>query len=301
VDPKTVVCNFFKVGQCQKGAKCKFSHDLNIERKSTKIDLYTDKRAEDDKKNDTMDQWDQSKLEDVVKSKQGSTNINLPTEIVCKYFLEAIENSKYGWFWECPNGGTSCKYRHALPPGYVLKKKETEAERKEREANEKDNQITFEDFLDTERHKLGPNLTPVTDESFATWKRERKARQADEEAKRIKEKAEAFKKFRAGVKSGMAFSGKELFEFNPELAKDDGDDDGAMDLYIREDSDHENEVNDPSLSKFGAGDLRDEADEQSTMIASGSKSYVQVSEDLYTSTELLGLDDDDDDDDDDEE
>ena len=41
-------------------------------------------------------------------------------------------------------------YRHALPPGYVLKKKETEAERREREENEKENAITIEDFLETE-------------------------------------------------------------------------------------------------------------------------------------------------------
>ncbi len=26
----------------------------------------------------------------------------------------------YYRFWKCPNGA-ECKYRHALPPGYVLK------------------------------------------------------------------------------------------------------------------------------------------------------------------------------------
>lgn len=50
-----------------------------------------------------MDKWDQEKLEQVVKSKQG--NPKTTTDIVCKFFLEAIENQKYGWFWECPNGG----------------------------------------------------------------------------------------------------------------------------------------------------------------------------------------------------
>lgn len=40
---------------------------------------------------------------------------------VCKYFLEAVEKKQYGWFWDCPNGGKNCHYRHALPPGYVLK------------------------------------------------------------------------------------------------------------------------------------------------------------------------------------
>jgi hypothetical protein len=32
------------VGQCAKGFKCKFSHDLNVQRKGEKIDLYSDKR-----------------------------------------------------------------------------------------------------------------------------------------------------------------------------------------------------------------------------------------------------------------
>ena len=42
---------------------------------------------------------------------------------MCKFFLRAIEDAKYGWFWECPNGGTGCMYRHALPPGFVFKTK----------------------------------------------------------------------------------------------------------------------------------------------------------------------------------
>jgi len=29
---------------------------------------------------------------------------------VCKYFIQAIENKKYGWFWNCPNG-SACIYR----------------------------------------------------------------------------------------------------------------------------------------------------------------------------------------------
>ena len=33
-----------------------------------------------------------------------------------------MENRTYGWFWECPNGGDKCQYRHALPEGYKLKR-----------------------------------------------------------------------------------------------------------------------------------------------------------------------------------
>ena len=44
VDPKSVICAFFKQGQCSKGAKCKFSHDLNVSRKGEKINVYEDVR-----------------------------------------------------------------------------------------------------------------------------------------------------------------------------------------------------------------------------------------------------------------
>jgi hypothetical protein len=121
VDPKTVVCLFYKQGHCEKGKKCKFSHDLSVERKAVKRDLYSDSRdteePENKKEADTMDDWDEKKLRDVVLSKHG--NPRTTTEKVCRYFIEAVENQKYGWFWSCPNGGDKCMYRHALPPGYV--------------------------------------------------------------------------------------------------------------------------------------------------------------------------------------
>jgi hypothetical protein len=43
-DPKTILCAFFKAGQCTKGPKCKFSHDLNVERKAVKANIYQDSR-----------------------------------------------------------------------------------------------------------------------------------------------------------------------------------------------------------------------------------------------------------------
>ncbi|KAM7262846.1 hypothetical protein ACFE04_000529 [Oxalis oulophora] len=116
VDPKSILCEFFKVGQCAKGFKCKFSHDLNVQRKGEKMDIYSDKRDEE-----TMDEWDQETLEKVVESKNQEYANNKPTEIVCKHFLDAVEKKQYGWFWVCPNGGRTCQYRHALPKGYILK------------------------------------------------------------------------------------------------------------------------------------------------------------------------------------
>ncbi|KAI8544206.1 hypothetical protein RHMOL_Rhmol08G0278000 [Rhododendron molle] len=76
-------------------------------RKGEKIDIYSDKRGED-----TMEDWDQETLEKVVESKRTECNQNKPTE---------MEKKQYGWFWVCPNGSKECHYRHAFPPGYVLK------------------------------------------------------------------------------------------------------------------------------------------------------------------------------------
>lgn len=120
VDPKTVVCNFFRKGNCEKGKKCKFAHDLAVERKTEKKNLYNDTRKEDEeqKKVETSADWDEEQLRKVVLSKKG--NQRTSTEKVCKFFIEAIEDGKYGWFWICPNGGDKCMYKHALPPGYVF-------------------------------------------------------------------------------------------------------------------------------------------------------------------------------------
>ncbi|KAH7536811.1 hypothetical protein FEM48_Zijuj03G0026000 [Ziziphus jujuba var. spinosa] len=63
-DPKSTLCEFFKVGQCTKGFKCKFSHDLNVQRKGEQIGIYKHNREE------TMEDWDQDTLEKVVESKK---------------------------------------------------------------------------------------------------------------------------------------------------------------------------------------------------------------------------------------
>ncbi|KAJ1543644.1 hypothetical protein HK096_008307 [Nowakowskiella sp. JEL0078] len=305
VDPKTLLCAFFKAGQCQKGVKCKFSHDLNVERKVEKIDIYTDTR-DNEKENDTIDKWDTEKLEEVVLKKHSdANNPNKPTDIVCKHFLEAIESRKYGWFWECPNGGKVCKYRHALPPGFILKKKETEEERREREQSEKENEITLEQFIEEERHKLGSNLTKVTYESFTKWKKERKERQESEMLLAAKDKQDAYKKFKAGFKLGITFSGKELFEFNPDWAEgNDDDDEGVMDVYEREESDGEI-TNTIDHTKIGFSDIPEplqndefavenvQSDDDSNENQAGP-SELKINEDLFEE-DLDGLEEDEDD------
>ncbi|KAH9831644.1 uncharacterized protein C8Q71DRAFT_781789 [Rhodofomes roseus] len=230
VDPKTVLCAFYKAGHCEKGNKCKFSHDLNVGRKVDKKNLYEDNREE--KLLDTMDQWDEEKLRSVVLSKHG--NPRTTTDIVCKFFIQAIEDEKFGWFWECPNG-EKCQYRHALPPGFMLK-----SQRKAAADAEKANTISLEEFLEVERHKLGTNLTPVTPETFAKWKRTRmNKKQAEEEAMHKAKETQAA----AGKSSGM--SGRDLFTYNPEWFEDEDDDeeeDWDLSKYRRTEGDEEQEV-----------------------------------------------------------
>jgi hypothetical protein len=192
------------------GKKCKFSHNLDIERKVEKRSLYTDTREEEkeEKEKDNMADWDEEKLRQVVMSKHG--NPKTTTDKVCKFFVSAVEDGKYGWFWTCPNGGDKCMYRHSLPPGYVyslhccgmclrkaftneysrfvLKTKEQRAAEKALMDKSPLATLTLEDFLESERTKLFGTLTPVTPETFAKWKKERMDKKAaEEEAKKMKE------------------------------------------------------------------------------------------------------------------
>ena len=105
VDPKTVLCAFYRSSHCEKGAKCKFSHDMNVGRKVEKKNLYEDTREEkiagasgslfasesNDRRTllhtDTMESWDEEKLRNVVLSKHGNprttTDVHLLFSIKC--------------------------------------------------------------------------------------------------------------------------------------------------------------------------------------------------------------------------
>ncbi|KLU80945.1 translation machinery-associated protein 46 [Magnaporthiopsis poae ATCC 64411] len=219
VDPKTVMCIFFKKGNCEKGKKCKFSHDPEMDRKTEKRSLYTDTRAEEEenKKAETSADWDEDKLRSVVLSKKG--NQRTTTDKVCKFFIDAIEDGKYGWFWICPNGGDQCKYKHALPPGFVLKTKEERAREKALMDKSPLKTLTLEEFLESERHKLTGTLTPVTPESFAKWKKERLDKKAAEEQARQAKEA-----------TGRALFESGNWRTEEDLDSDDDDDNDAWNL-----------------------------------------------------------------------
>lgn len=221
VDPKSVVCQFFKNGNCEKGKKCKFSHDLDAGRRQEKKNLYEDTRetekngngADDEKTKDNMADWDEAKLRSVVLSKHG--NPKTTTDKVCKYFIEAVENGKYGWFWTCPNGGDQCKYKHSLPPGFVLKTKEQRQAEKAAMENSPLHTLTLEDWLETERHKLTGPGTPVTQATFDEWKQKRLDKKAaEEEARKAKDA-----------------TGRALFDQGGWEGSDDEDDDEDEDAW----------------------------------------------------------------------
>jgi hypothetical protein len=239
VDPKSVVCEFFRHGQCAKGNKCKYSHDLSVERKGEKIDIYSDQRDG----GDTMDEWDQETLEKVVAAKGNEFAHNKPTEIVCKHFLDAVERKQYGWFWTCPNGGKDCHYRHALPPGYVLKSQMKALLEEEGE------KLTIEEEIENQRH-MTKTTTPMTAEAFADWKRRKaEAREAEMTAKRA-ERARTDR-----------MSGRELFLADASLFVDDAE---AYDAYIREEEPEEETVGASGSSQPAQGirALISEQDEQ---------------------------------------
>lgn len=294
VDPKSVLCAFFKQGMCHKGAKCKFSHDLAVEQKAVKKNLYVDSRDLKDGEEETMENWDDAKLNEVVNTKHGEANKKLnQTAIVCKYFIQAVEENKYGWFWECPNGGDKCIYRHCLPEGYVLKK-----DRKKMEEQDKENQISLEELIEKERAALSSkNLTKITLQSFVAWKkrklRERKQK-AEEEEKDKKDK------IKAGKALGM--SGRDLFTFNADACMDDED---AEDVeYEKEEVDPDERVFeiDNNFFKFEGMDDNLDEDDESPMggaanadgLASGVGS-IAINEELFDVDEgLEGLSSDED-------
>jgi len=290
VDPKTVFCAFFKQNLCKKGDKCKFSHDPECERKAAKRNVYQQEE-------ENMDEWDEEKLAEVVSKKHGG---NLETDIICKHFLDALENNKYGWFWDCPNGGKSCKYRHMLPKDFVLKKDKKRMDKEKAE-------ISIEDLIEKERTQLDTSkLTKVTLETFVAWK---KKKLKEKEVAEKKDKAKKAKDLKSGQTSGM--SGRDMFLMDPTMLarhveEDDGED---FDLTRENDGDDGVKVHEIKFDAYGI--MEDGLDESTDVqlarargetIPSGAAALptataaaaaaqgVDVDEDLFDDEDLDELD-----------
>lgn len=231
------ICAFFKAGMCKKGKACKFSHSVTEETtKSNKIDLYTDQRVAMFGNADTIENWNQEKLDEVITYNSQKYNETTKTDKICKHFIEAVEKGKYGWFWVCPNG-YNCIFRHCLPPDYVFKNKKPEIIEEKKEEN-------IVDKIDNDRDKLeGKKLTPVTKERFEEWLKIRKERLDKERKTRVQEELKNM-----GVKVKKGPTGKELFDKNQDIFADAED---AVDEYERE----ENVAVD--MDAFGDEDLPD--------------------------------------------
>lgn len=188
-----------------------------------------------------------------------------PLPQICKFFLEAVEKSKYGWFWECPNG-EKCIYRHALPAGYVLKR--------DKKKEDKPTEISLVDLIEKERAALGPHQTRVTLESFLAWK---KRKLSEKKAKLVAEEERKKNDFSKGKQFGI--SGREMFSFNPDLV-DDGpmeEGDAAFDIYNREDDDDDNAVEFKELDLAALSLAAKEVDGSGT-IASTTRLLDQATE-----------------------
>eukprot|EP00877_Chromochloris_zofingiensis_P008620 jgi/Chrzof1/4010/Cz13g17040.t1 len=240
VDPKSIVCEFFRHGQCTKGFKCKFSHDLAVERKTAKIDLFTDQRDVADGDEEGMEDWDQETLEKVVKEKHGSEKPTNTTNIICKFFLDAVEKRQYGWFWKCPNG-SDCKYRHALPPGYVLKSQMKELLAEEAAKNSRD----MSEVIEEERQKVQAK-TQITEEVFQQWR----ARKVAEKRKQSEE--QELERRKKGL-----LNGREIFLQEGFTAQDDA---GAAGEFVRDDD--EERINEMFKQASAAQRAAREAEEQ---------------------------------------
>ncbi|PFH37195.1 putative zinc finger (C-x8-C-x5-C-x3-H)-2 [Besnoitia besnoiti] len=193
------------VKKIAEGSNTVGTYDPKASKEGQKINLYTDQRQQ---KMETMDDWDQEKLEQVIKTKHNRGNEQNATEIICKHFLDAVEKKQYGWFWTCPNGGDACRYRHCLPAGYVLKR--------DQPVQEAEDEEPIEAIVERERAALPAGGTPVTLETFTAWKQKKEEeRRAEVEAQR---QAEAKK---GGNRGLHVLTGRDLFQYDPSLFVDD--------------------------------------------------------------------------------
>lgn len=210
-DPSKKICPYFKAGLCQKGRKCKFLHEKAGSSGTQKANVYQDIRGEGG--DDEGLYSDQKKLEEAVKFNQNKYVNPNATTLPCHHFLNAIADQKYGWFWQCPNG-YDCKYKHALPVGFVLQKKDDgRGEKKE---------FNVETDIDQAISDLASKGTKMTYKLYLEWRERRKLRKAKEAEQKKKDemKAAGIKQPKKGIK---IMTGKSLFVFDPNLFQDDAD------------------------------------------------------------------------------
>ena len=73
------------------------------------------RRKDGEEDEEDMDDWDQDKLEEVIAQKHG-TEKNRPTDIICKFFLDAVEKKMYGWWGPLCALAATCRSDISLLP-----------------------------------------------------------------------------------------------------------------------------------------------------------------------------------------
>ena len=198
----------------------------------------------------------------------------VPSNIVCKFFLDAVKKKLYGWKWECPNGD-DCHYRHSLPEGYILVT-----------AKEKQEDMTSEEYMnleaqiDEERERIKVNGTKVNEKTFLEWKRKRDEFRKQEE----KEKMEEEKKLHEKSK----LTGVQLFKKQAELFKDDEDAQDLKEEQEKEKIEREKEGGEvgPDKDQIMKGVIdkdkdKEEEDEKEVKDVQEGIKDVKINEDLF--------------------
>jgi len=180
-----------------------------------------------------------------------------------------VEKLKYGWLWECPMG-PQCKYKHALPLGFVFKGKE-----KKEDGAPEDEKLTLVEQIEAERKQLDVSKgTPVTVETFLKWKEDRKKKKEKEiETKR----KEAEKK--SGGKGLNVLSGRDLFKYDPSLFVDDADAADESNYEVAEETEEERKEREEREAKLEQDLIRqrrgEEEEEEQTEEGEGQEGKKQ--------------------------
>ncbi len=146
------------------------------------------------------------------------------TDIVCKFFLDAVKNKVYGYKWQCINGD-DCHYKHCLPKDYVIKSLQGKSE----EDFTLDEFHDLEEKIDAERERISKNGTKVTEKTLFEWIERRKREKELDPS--VSKKMEILKKLKTG---------RELFNDNKNDYKDD--DNADDDIYVNQGNDIDEET-----------------------------------------------------------
>lgn len=185
------------------------------------------------------------------------------TDIVCKFFLDAIKIKVYGLKWKCPNGD-ECHYKHCLPKDYVIRTLK----------GHNQEEMTFEEFhdleekIDAERERVSVNGTKVTQETLQFWLDKRRK---DKEKTHDTKKKELLAKLKTG---------KELFLSDKGEFKDD--DNADDDVYENQGNELEDETKNLQSQLWGIKEEKEEKED--------NEENVKVDKDLFNADDVGDLD-----------